>query len=104
MTDVPLICERCGAMNKPPPAKPTLELEPNGTVSCSACAHNFPMPKDATVVLHTAHLEWTAPDQWRVVCSCGWVSDVMGHGDAYTTKERGLEDQGHDAYARQVTQ
>jgi hypothetical protein len=40
---IPLRCEKCGAMNKPG-AKPTLTIEPNGTVSCSACAHNFPLP------------------------------------------------------------
>jgi transposase len=39
--DIPLRCPRCGSMNKPPPAKPTLELEPDGTVSCSACAFNW---------------------------------------------------------------
>jgi hypothetical protein len=52
---------------------------------------------------HRAHLEGEAGRGFRVFCTtCGWVSEVMGHGDAYTTKERGLADQGHDAYARLV--
>jgi len=51
-------------------------------------------------MIHRMHLEWTAPHAWLVACSCGWVSDVMGLGDAYATKARGLEDKGHAAYVR----
>jgi len=51
-------------------------------------------------MIHRMQLEWTAPHGWVVVCACGWISDVMGLGDAYTTKGRGLDDQGHAAYAR----
>jgi hypothetical protein len=49
---------------------------------------------------HRMRLEWTAPDQWRVRCHCGWLSDVMGEGDAYATKARGLEDASHAAFAQ----
>jgi hypothetical protein len=51
-------------------------------------------------MIHRMHLEWTPPDAWIVVCACGWRSEVMGQGDAYATKARGLEDVGHAAYAR----
>jgi hypothetical protein len=54
-------------------------------------------------VIHQVHLEWTVRDAWTVHCTCGFVSEVMGQGDAYTTAARGLEDKGHDAYARQRT-
>jgi len=51
-------------------------------------------------MIHRMHLEWTAPHAWVVACSCGWVSEIMGLGDAYATKARGLEDVGHATYAR----
>ena len=54
-------------------------------------------------MIHKAHLEWELGRGWTVRCSCGWDSGPMGAaaGDAWTTKERGLEDVGHAAYARQ---
>jgi hypothetical protein len=53
---------------------------------------------------HIAHLEWTIRDAWTVHCAtCGWVSEVMGQGDAYATCARGLDDTGHAAFARQRT-
>jgi len=55
-------------------------------------------------MIHRMHLEWTAPDEWRVHCACGWVSDVMGQGDAYATKARGLEDVGHATFVRTIEQ
>ena len=52
---------------------------------------------------HRMHLEFIAGRGFKVCCSCGWDSGFLGMagGDAYTTKERGLEDVGHAAYARQ---
>ena len=41
-----LNCTKCGAGNKPPPAKPTLEREPDGSVTCSCCGSNFPLPPE----------------------------------------------------------
>jgi hypothetical protein len=49
-------------------------------------------------MIHQAHLEGSDLIGYRVVCTCSWISRVMGLGDAYTTKMRGLEDQGHAAY------
>jgi hypothetical protein len=52
---------------------------------------------------HQVHLEWTIVDAWTVHCTCGWVSDVMGQGDAYTTAARGLDDKAHGDHARRRT-
>ena len=52
--------------------------------------------------IHKTHLEYEITHGWKVVCSCGWNSGYMGMagGDAYTTKERGIADKGHEAYIR----
>lgn len=41
MNEDRLACPACGAQNKPAPAKPTLEPEQNGTLTCTICSHNF---------------------------------------------------------------
>ena len=40
---------------------------------------------------------------WEVDCTCGWQSGAMGLGDAWTAARRGLDDQGHEEYARRGT-
>ncbi len=37
----PIICIRCGSCDLEPPAKPTLEREQDGSVTCSCCGANF---------------------------------------------------------------
>jgi transcription elongation factor Elf1 len=38
-------CPACGAFDLPSPAKPTLEREQNGSLTCCSCGHNF-RPKE----------------------------------------------------------
>jgi hypothetical protein len=49
-------------------------------------------------MIHRMHLEGSDLIGHRVVCTCGWISRVMGLGDAWTTKERGRGDKSHAAY------
>ncbi len=37
-------CPHCGEQDKPPPAKPTLEPEQNGSLTCNTCSANFRYP------------------------------------------------------------
>jgi DNA-directed RNA polymerase subunit RPC12/RpoP len=37
--DLEVTCPHCGARDLPTPAKPTIEREPDGSYSCTTCAH-----------------------------------------------------------------
>jgi ribosomal protein L37AE/L43A len=39
------VCPKCQAENidRGPHAKPTIELEQNGTLTCTVCGHNWPI-------------------------------------------------------------
>lgn len=35
------VCPRCGGSDLPPPARPTLEVEQDGSRTCTICSTNF---------------------------------------------------------------
>jgi len=45
LLDSELRCPKCGAMNLPPPARPTLEREQDGSLTCAQCGTNFRQEK-----------------------------------------------------------